>query len=113
MCKAAVRFVLYWPQPFSWPHQLQRTPLKEPPVITRSRSPKLGRDQMLFAGFGSDRPDRFVWPDLECEYATLRWQNGHLEQPTGIDLGARDRWFSQAVGMSFQNDKGPHHVGKT
>ncbi len=64
------------------------------------RAAKAGRDQMLVAGFGSDRPDRFVWPDRKWEYATLVWQNGDFQLPTGIDLEARDRWFSQAVGMS-------------
>lgn len=64
------------------------------------RAAKTGRDQMLVAGFASDRPDRFVWPDRKWEYATLIYQNGDFELPTGIDLEARERWFSQAVGMS-------------
>lgn len=64
------------------------------------RAAKDGRAQMLVAGFASNRPDRFVWKDLKWEYATLRWENGDFELPTGIDLEARDRWFSQAVGMS-------------
>lgn len=64
------------------------------------RAAKAGRDQMLVAGFASVRPDRLVWPDRKWEYATLVYQNGDFELPTGIDLEARDRWFSQAVGMS-------------
>ncbi|MBL0373369.1 DUF1254 domain-containing protein [Rhizobium sp. KVB221] len=64
------------------------------------KAAKAGRDQMLVAGFASSRPDRFVWPDRKWEYATLRWENGDFELPTGIDLEARDRWYSQAVGMS-------------
>jgi hypothetical protein len=64
------------------------------------RAAKVGRDQMLVAGFASSRPDRFVWPDRKWEYAALRFENGDFELPTGIDLEARDRWFSQAVGMS-------------
>jgi hypothetical protein len=64
------------------------------------RAAKLGRDQMLVAGFASSRPDRFVWSDRKWEYAALRFENGDFELPTGIDLEARDRWFSQAVGMS-------------
>jgi len=64
------------------------------------RASKIGRDQMRVAGFGSNRPDRFVWADRRWEYATLRYENGDFELPTGIDLEARDRWFSQAVGMS-------------
>lgn len=64
------------------------------------RAAKAGRAQMLVSGFASNRPDRFVWPDRKWEYATLVYQNGDFERPTGIDLEARDRWFSQAVGMS-------------
>ncbi|QRM31295.1 DUF1214 domain-containing protein [Microvirga sp. VF16] len=64
------------------------------------RAARDGRAQMLVAGFASSRPDRFVWPDRKWEYATLRYENGDFELPTGIDLEARDRWFSQAVGMS-------------
>jgi hypothetical protein len=64
------------------------------------RAAKDGRAQMLVAGYASNRPDRFVWPDRKWEYATLRWENGDFELPTGIDLEARDRWFAQAVGMS-------------
>jgi len=64
------------------------------------RAAKAGRAQMLVAGYASNRPDRFVWPDRKWEYATLRWENGDFELPTGIDLEAHDRWYSQAVGMS-------------
>jgi len=64
------------------------------------RAAKIGRDQMLVAGFGSNRSDRFVWPDRKWEYAALRYENGDFQLPTGIDLEARDRWFSQAIGMS-------------
>jgi hypothetical protein len=64
------------------------------------RTAKDGKDQMLVAGFASNRPDIAVWPDRRWEYATLRWENGDFELPTGIDMEARDRWFSQAVGMS-------------
>jgi hypothetical protein len=64
------------------------------------RAAKAGRAQMLVSGFASSRPDRFVWPDRKWEYATLRWENGDFQLPTGLDLEARDRWFSQAVGMS-------------
>ena len=64
------------------------------------RAAKAGRDQMLVAGFGSSRPDRFVWTDRKWEWAALRYENGDFELPTGIDVEARDRWFSQAVGAS-------------
>src|SRR5262245_18188083 len=39
------------------------------------RAAKAGRAQMLVAGFASNRPDRFVWPDRKWEYASLRWEN--------------------------------------
>jgi hypothetical protein len=64
------------------------------------RAARIGRDQVLVAGFASDRPDRVVWPDRRWEWAALRFENGDFELPTGIDLEARDRWFSQAVGAS-------------
>jgi hypothetical protein len=64
------------------------------------RAAKARRDQMLVAGFASSRPDRIVWPDRKWEWAALRYENGDFELPTGIDLDARDRWFSQAVGAS-------------
>jgi hypothetical protein len=59
-----------------------------------------GRAQMLVAGFGSSRPDRVVWNDRKWEWAALRYENGDFELPTGIDVEARDRWFSQAVAVS-------------
>jgi hypothetical protein len=61
---------------------------------------KAGRAQMLVAGFGSSRPDRVVWNDRKWEWAALRYENGDFELPTGIDVEARDRWFSQAVAVS-------------
>jgi hypothetical protein len=64
------------------------------------RAAKAGRDQMLVAGFASSRPDRVVWPDRKWEWAALRYENGDFELPTGIDIEARERWFSQAVGVS-------------
>lgn len=64
------------------------------------RAAQAGRAQMLVSAFDSDRADRFVWSDRKWEYATLRWENGNFELPTGIDLEARDRWFAHAVGMS-------------
>jgi hypothetical protein len=61
---------------------------------------RTGREQMLVAGFGSSRPDRFAWKDRKWEWVALRCENGDFELPTGIDLEARDRWFSQAIGAS-------------
>jgi len=74
-----------------------------PDVRMRSmleQAAKAGRDQMLVAGFASSRPDRIVWPDRKWEWAALRYENGDFETPTGIDVEARDRWFSQAIGVS-------------
>jgi hypothetical protein len=64
------------------------------------RAAKAGRDQMLVAGFASSRPDRMVWDGRKWEWAALRYENGDFELPTGIDVEARDRWFSQAIGVS-------------
>jgi hypothetical protein len=64
------------------------------------RAAKARRAQMLVAGFGSSRPDRIVWTDRKWEWAALRYENGDFELPTGIDIEARDRWLSQAVGVS-------------
>jgi hypothetical protein len=61
---------------------------------------RAGRDQMLVAGFASSRPDRMVWRGRKWEWAALRYQNGDFETPTGIDVEARDRWFSQAIVVS-------------
>jgi hypothetical protein len=55
---------------------------------------------MLVSGFASHRADRIVWPNRKWEWAALRFENGDFELPTAIDVEARDRWFSQAVGMS-------------
>jgi hypothetical protein len=60
---------------------------------------RAGRDQLLVSGFGSDRPDRFVWPDRKWEWVGL-CDDGDFELPTGLDVEARERWFSQAVGAS-------------
>jgi hypothetical protein len=68
--------------------------------VLLERAARAGRDQMLVAGFASSRPDRLVWQDRTWEWAALRYENGDFERPTGIDVEARDRWFSQAVGAS-------------
>jgi hypothetical protein len=64
------------------------------------RAANIGRDQRLITGFGSNRPDRFAWEGRRWEWAMLRWENGDFELPGGIDIEARERWFSQAVGLS-------------
>jgi hypothetical protein len=68
--------------------------------VILERAAKAGRDQMLVAGFASSRPDRIVWRDRNWEWAALRYENGDFETPTGIDVEARDRWFSQAIAVS-------------
>lgn len=60
---------------------------------------RAGRDQLLVSGFDSCRPDRFAWPDRKWEWAVL-CDDGDFERPTGLDIEARDRWFSQAIGAS-------------
>jgi len=61
------------------------------------RAAQIGCDQMLDAGFASERPDRMAWKDRRWEWAALRYENGDFELPTGIDIEARNRWFSQAI----------------
>jgi hypothetical protein len=61
------------------------------------RAAKDGRDQMLVSSFDSDRPDRIAWPDRRWEWASLVYDNGDFETPSGVDLEARDRWYAQAI----------------
>jgi hypothetical protein len=56
-----------------------------------------GRDQMLVSSFDSNRPDRLAWADRRWEWASLVFDNGDFETPSGIDLEARDRWYAQAI----------------
>jgi hypothetical protein len=60
---------------------------------------KAGREQLLVSGFASNRPDRFVWPDRTWEWAVL-CDDANFELPSGLDIEARERWFSQAIGAS-------------
>jgi hypothetical protein len=64
------------------------------------RAAKSGRDRMLISAYASSRPDRIVWTDRKWEWAALVYDNGDFESPTGIDIQARDHWFSQATGAS-------------
>jgi hypothetical protein len=64
------------------------------------RAAKVGRDRMLVSAYASSRPDRIVWPDRKWEWAGLVYDNGDFEAPGGIDVQARDHWFSQATGAS-------------
>jgi len=62
-----------------------------------ARAARTGRDQMLVSAFASDREDRIAWPDRRWEWVGLVADNGDFATPAGIDLEARDRWFSQAI----------------
>lgn len=64
------------------------------------KAAKAGRAQMLTSAFASDRPDRLAWKERQWEWASLRFENGNFELPTGTDVEARDRWFAYAVGVS-------------
>jgi hypothetical protein len=64
------------------------------------RAAKVGHDRYMVASYASPRADRIVWPDRKWEWAALVSDNGDFEAPSGIDIQARDRWFSQATGAS-------------
>ncbi|MBN8470567.1 DUF1254 domain-containing protein [Corallococcus exiguus] len=64
------------------------------------RAARTGREQMLVAGFASQRPDRVVWTDRQWEWIALNTEDANFELPTGLDVEARDRWFAQAIGAS-------------
>lgn len=70
---------------------------------------KEGRRQMLVSAYANWRPDRMVWKDRKWEWVGLVSDNGNFETPSGLDLEARDRWFSQAIVSSpamFQRKEG-------
>ncbi|WPU64835.1 DUF1254 domain-containing protein [Peredibacter starrii] len=58
---------------------------------------KEGRRQMLVSAFANWRPDRIVWKDRRWEWVGLVSENGNFMTQSGLDLEARDRWFSQAI----------------
>ena len=58
---------------------------------------KTGRDQLLVSAFAGTRHDIRAWPDRHWEWAGLVADNADFETPAGLDLEARDRWFSQAI----------------
>jgi hypothetical protein len=73
------------------------------------KAAKAGRDQMLVSAFASARPDRFAWKDRRWEWAGLVPESAQFETKSGIDLEARDRWFTQAIVTSpamFRRTKG-------
>ncbi|HMG34627.1 MAG TPA: DUF1214 domain-containing protein, partial [Blastocatellia bacterium] len=59
-----------------------------------------GHDRYMVASYASPRVDRIVWPDRKWEWVALVSDNGDFEAPSGIDIQARDHWFSQATGAS-------------
>lgn len=70
---------------------------------------KEGRRQMLVSAYANWRPDRMVWKDRKWEWVGLVSDNGNFETSSGLDLEARDRWFSQAILSSpamFQRKEG-------
>lgn len=58
---------------------------------------KEGKRQMLVSAFANWRPDRMVWKDRKWEWVGLVSKNGNFMTDSGLDLEARDRWFSQAI----------------
>ena len=58
---------------------------------------RTGRDQLLVSAFAGTRDDVRAWPDRRWEWAGLIADNADFETPAGLDLEARDRWFSQAI----------------
>ena len=49
------------------------------------------------SAFAGTRDDIRAWPDRRWEWAGLIADNADFETPAGLDLEARDRWFSQAI----------------
>jgi hypothetical protein len=64
------------------------------------RAARLGNAEMRVQSFADRRPDRHVWPDRQWEYAALRFEDGDFNTATHVDLGAREKWFYQAIGAS-------------
>lgn len=59
-----------------------------------------GNAQMRAQSFFDRRPDRHVWPDRQWEWASLRFEDGDFNKDGYVDLGAREKWFYQAIGAS-------------
>ncbi|WP_418005175.1 DUF1254 domain-containing protein [Mycobacterium sp. PDNC021] len=64
------------------------------------RAAQLGNAQLRVQSFADRRPDRLVWPDRQWEYAAMRFEDGDFNTVTHVDLGAREKWFYQAIGAS-------------
>ena len=56
---------------------------------------RTGRDQLLVSAFAGTRDDIRAWPDRRWEWAGLVADNADFETSSGLDLEARDRWFSR------------------
>lgn len=60
-----------------------------------------GKKQMLVSAYAQNwRSDRMAWKDRKWEWLTLVTTNGNFETDSGMDLEARERYFSQAIAMS-------------
>jgi hypothetical protein len=73
------------------------------------KAAKAGRDQLLVSAFASARPDRMAWKDRKWEWAGLVPNSAQFETKSGLDMEARDRWFSQAIVTSpamFRRNEG-------
>lgn len=61
------------------------------------KAAELGNQQMRVQSFANRHPERITWPDRKWEWVGLRSENGTFDLPSHKDLGARERWFFQAV----------------
>jgi hypothetical protein len=61
---------------------------------------KIANAQMRVQSFADRRPDRLVWKDRQWQWASLRFEDGDFNTASHTDLGAREKWFYQAVGAS-------------
>lgn len=61
------------------------------------RATKTAHSELLVAAFASRRADRLAFHDRRWEWVALGPDDGNFELPTGIDIDARNRWFSQAI----------------
>ncbi|ALG83230.1 DUF1214 domain-containing protein [Gordonia phthalatica] len=60
---------------------------------------RAGRDALLASGYASTRAERVVWDDRHWEWLHIGG-DANFETSHGMDLEARERWFSQAIGVT-------------
>lgn len=75
------------------------------------KAARLGNAQMQAQSFSDRRSERFVWPDRQWEYAAMRFEDGDFNTATHVDLGAREKWFYQAIGASPAMFRRDTHAG--